>query len=361
MKSDVQKISNLFISSFNQGSSQALNSLDVQSDQQSHHLIDNFGREMDYLRLAVTDKCNLRCNYCLPPQYASFIPGNELMTWEEMNIISRIFIKLGVKKLRITGGEPFIRKGLINFLTGLRDYSPELEICITTNGVLVGEYLDELQSIGVNRLNFSLDTLDERIFQIITTKNYLKTILENIEKAYNKSFNLKINMVVLKNLNDKEIPNFADLTRDKSWTVRFIEPMPFDTFGGVDLTLISGQEILSQLKSKFTIEPISTGIQSVEELYQVTGFKGKVGIINGFSRSFCDGCSRLRVSSQGEMRTCLYGKPVVNLKNMLRNGSSEKLIRDQIIQQIGQRKQNGFEAADEDNKNNFESMSLIGG
>ncbi|MEE9190458.1 MAG: radical SAM protein, partial [Candidatus Neomarinimicrobiota bacterium] len=184
MKTDAQKRSNIFLSSSNQVSSQAFNSTVVQPNRPIHHMIDNYGREMNYLRLAVTDKCNLRCNYCLPPQYASFIPDNELMTWEEMNIISRIFLQLGVKKLRITGGEPFIRKGLIKFLTGLRHYSPELEICITTNGVLVGEYLEELQSIGVDRLNFSLDTLDERNFKLITTKNHLNTIVENIEKAY---------------------------------------------------------------------------------------------------------------------------------------------------------------------------------
>jgi cyclic pyranopterin phosphate synthase len=361
MKTDAQKKSNIPLTSSNQGSSQALKFSVNQINRLPHHLVDNYGRVMNYLRLAVTDKCNLRCNYCLPPQYGLFIPNDELMTWEEMHRISRLFIQLGVKKLRITGGEPFIRKGLVDFLAGLRNYSPDLEICITTNGVLVGDYLHELKNIGVNRLNFSLDTIDERTFKLITTKNYLKKILENIEKAYITGFNLKINMVVLKNLNDNEISNFVNTTRDKTLTVRFIEPMPFDTFGGVNLTMISEQEILAQLRSKFSIEPVFTGLQSVEELYQVPGYKGKIGIINGYSRSFCQWCSRLRISCRGEMRTCLYGKPAVNLRNMMRSNSSEKLMRQQIIHHIGQRKKNGFEAEAEVNKDKFESMSLIGG
>lgn len=332
-----------------------------QKNQNISCMVDNYGRVISYLRLAVTDRCNLRCLYCMPAKGLPLVPRKELLTWEEMIYICRIFVRLGVKKIRITGGEPFIRKGLAGFLRRLNNQNPALEIGITTNGLLVDDYLEDLWETGVRQLNFSLDSLREEVLQKITGSSCLTKILAGLERAYNYGFTIKINMVVIPGINVQEILAFVEWTRDKEWTIRFIEPMPFNSYGGRYSESISGKDILTIIKSKYVIESISSGNDSVAKLYEVSGYKGKIGIINGYSRSFCRNCSRIRISSRGEMLTCLYGKPVFNLRDMLRDGTSEEDLIAAILNEVGNRKRNGFEAAEERIQYNFDSMSMIGG
>ncbi len=324
-------------------------------------LIDPQGRILNYLRLAVTDRCNLRCKYCMPAAGIPLAGKNELLSWEEMLRLSRVFIGLGINKIRLTGGEPFIRRGLLDFLTALKYEFPNVNVGITTNGTLVKDYLDELKTIGIQNLNFSLDSLNEDRFKSITGQFRLKQVINSIEHAYRKGFTVKINMVVLPGINVQEIPKFVEWTRDRNWTVRFIEAMPFDTRGGQFKHPVNGRDILALVQNNFEFHPVPQKTNTVNRIYQVSGFRGKIGIINGFSRSFCQGCSRLRVSSRGLLRTCLYGKSVLDLKEMIRTNMKDESLMKAIKIVMGQRKKNGFEAARAQKDNIFDSMSVIGG
>jgi len=324
-------------------------------------LVDNHGRRMNYLRLAVTDRCNLRCRYCMPAEGVTKMHRDEILTWEELQRLCRIFVELGVEKIRITGGEPFVRKGLLPFLVELSHLPDCPEIGITTNGTLLADHLDALKHIGVRRLNISLDSLNADTFYTITRRPDFEKILQAIYMADTFGFELKINVVVIAGINDHEISDFVRLTRDRSWTVRFIEPMPFDGAGGRYKSLLSGDDILARLKREFDIEPVSNGKSAVATLFQVPDFQGRIGIIYGYSRRFCDACSRLRLSTRGELWTCLYGKPVLDLGTLLRSGKSDGTIKRAIRGAVDKRLSDGFEAERSQQRSTFHSMVAIGG
>ncbi|MQY62968.1 MAG: GTP 3',8-cyclase MoaA [Calditrichaeota bacterium] len=324
-------------------------------------LVDNHGRRMNYLRLAVTDRCNLRCRYCMPATGVTSMRRDEILTWEELHRLCRIFTELGVEKIRITGGEPFVRKGLLPFLIELTHLPDYPEIDITTNGTLLADHLDALKQIGVRRLNISLDSLNADTFYTITRRRDFQKILQAINKADTLGYKVKINVVVIAGINDHEIPDFVRLTRDRKWTVRFIEPMPFDGAGGRYKSLLSGDDILARLRRQFDIEPVSNGKLAVAKLFRVPDFQGHIGIIYGYSRRFCDACSRLRLSTRGELWTCLYGGPVLDLGALLRTGKSDGTIKRAIRGAVDKRLSDGFEAERSHQSSTFDSMVAIGG
>ncbi|UCH62021.1 MAG: GTP 3',8-cyclase MoaA [Fidelibacterota bacterium] len=323
--------------------------------------MDNHGRRLNYLRLAVTDRCNLRCRYCMPAEGITSGRRDEVLTWEELRRLCRIFVELGIEKIRITGGEPFVRKGLLPFLLELSQLPGCPEIDITTNGTLLADHLDALKRIGVSRLNISLDTLNADTFYTIARRRDFEKILQAINKADTLGFKIKINVVVMAGINDHEISDFISLTRDRKWTVRFIEPMPFDGVGGRYKSLLSGDDILTRLMRQFYIVPVSNGKSAVATLFQVPGFQGRIGIIYGYSRRFCGACSRLRLSTRGELLTCLYGSPVLDMGALLRAGKSDGSVKRAISGAVGKRLSDGFEAERAFNKTTFHSMATIGG
>ena len=286
---------------------------------------------------------------------------DEILTWEELHRLCRIFTELGVEKIRITGGEPFVRKGLLPFLMKLSHLPDYPEIDITTNGTLLADHLDALKQIGVRRLNISLDTLNADTFYTITRRREFEKILQAINRADTLGFKVKINVVVIAGINDHEIPDFVRLTRDRSWTVRFIEPMPFDGAGGRYKSLLSGDDILARLRRQFDVEPVSNGKLAVAKLFRVPDFQGRIGIIYGYSRRFCDACSRLRLSTRGELWTCLYGRPVLDLGALLRAGKSDGTVKRAIRGIVDQRLSDGFEAERAHQRSTFHSMVTIGG
>ncbi|MCF7804773.1 MAG: GTP 3',8-cyclase MoaA [Candidatus Marinimicrobia bacterium] len=324
-------------------------------------LRDNFGRRMDYLRLAVTDRCNLRCQYCMPAQGMEFAHRSEVLSWDEMERLCRIFVDSGVRKIRITGGEPFARQGLTGFLARLQGFRNQPDTGITTNGTLLTHHLEQLQSIDVTSLNVSLDSLLPETFAKITRRTDFEQTLGAIHEAYDRGFRLKINMVVLPGVNDHEIPDFVRLTTDKDITVRFIEPMPFNGEDISALEPMTGDEILDKILQEFPLRNLGENSSKVASLYQVPDYAGKIGIIYGYSRSFCDSCSRIRVSATGQLRTCLYGSNVLDLRNMLRVGSSDIQIREAIREALQNRYKSGVEAEAANTLNQYESMSTIGG
>ncbi len=324
-------------------------------------LTDNHGRTIDYLRLAVTDRCNLRCSYCMPEEGLLHLQKELILSWEEMERICRIFVNLGVNKIRITGGEPFVRKGLTDFLAGLKQILPTPQIAITTNGTLLDPHLRYLKELGIHDLNISLDSLNPDTFRLITRRDGFGKILSTIDAAIDMEFRVKVNMVVLPGINTKDLASFGEFTRERAVTVRFIEPMPFNGQSLITDKKITGDEILSQLMRQYELKPVNSVNPGVAREYHVQGFLGKIGIINGASRTFCDSCSRIRVSAQGQMRTCLYGVNVLDLRDLLRSGADDSEISDTVRETLQYRFKDGFEAEDHRKKVQFESMAAIGG
>lgn len=325
-------------------------------------LFDNHGREMSYLRLAVTDRCNLRCTYCMPAEGIAYLPEKKLLSWEEMLRIVHVLNQLGIRKVRITGGEPFVRPGLMEFLQELAKIE-NLEICLTTNGVLLENHLDSLLNLGIKNVNLSLDSLDSERFFKITRRNDFDQVYRNLMRMIEANFIVKLNAVVMHGMNDTDILPLVNFTEKHPVSVRFIEEMPFNGSGLVEEKLFwDYRRILSHIKTEFPhIEEVPMAYGETSKNYHVPGFMGDVGIIAAFSRTFCGSCNRIRVTSLGQVKTCLYDDGVFDLKEYLRLGVSDEDLKNTMIKIFGERPKDGFEA--ENNRKGVinESMTSIGG
>ena len=325
-------------------------------------LFDNHGREMSYLRLAVTDRCNLRCTYCMPAEGIAYLPEKKLLSWEEMLRIVHVLNQLGIRKVRITGGEPFVRPGLMDFLQELAKIE-NLEICLTTNGVLLENHLDSLLNLGIKNVNLSLDSLDSERFFKITRRNDFDQVYRNLMRMIEANFIVKLNAVVMHGMNETDILPLVNFTEKHPVSVRFIEEMPFNGSGLVEEKLFwDYRRILSHIKTEFPhIEEVPMAYGETSKNYHVPGFMGDVGIIAAFSRTFCGSCNRIRVTSLGQVKTCLYDDGVFDLKDYLRLGVSDEDLKNTMIKIFGERPKDGFEA--ENNRKGVinESMTSIGG
>jgi cyclic pyranopterin phosphate synthase len=323
-------------------------------------LVDNHGRPVTYLRLSVTDRCNLRCTYCMPPEGIEFVPRSEILSWEEAARLVRICARLGVRKVRVTGGEPFVRRGLVDFLRTLRTIDDLHTLAITTNGVGVAPRVAELAAIGVDAVNLSLDTLDRDRFREIARADALDAVLATLDALLATSIRVKINTVVAPGRNDDEIPALAGLARERSVDVRFIETMDF-VGGAVTHAVWTGEQILARLRAAYPgIAPLpETG--ATARLYTVPGFAGRLGIIAGHSREFCATCDRLRLTARGALQNCLYGDGVLDLKALVRGGAGDDEIAAALVDVVAHRQRDGFEAHARRLTLRGESMSAIGG
>jgi cyclic pyranopterin phosphate synthase len=246
-------------------------------------------------------------------------------------------------------------------LSTLRGLPRSPVIGITTNGITLAPHLVELKRIGVMRLNISLDSLRPEGYRTITRRFQFGRVWQSISMAEAAGFSVKLNVVVLAGLNDHEIPDFVRLTRSRNWTVRFIEPMPFDGSGACPATPISGADILRIIAKRFALRPVAIDAAGVGDLYEIDGFSGRIGIIAGRSRTFCDRCSRLRVSAQGQLRTCLYGRRTLDLRKMLRAGQSDAEIATAVRIAVRQKSRDGVAAEAVHGAGGFGSMAAIGG
>ncbi len=325
-------------------------------------LLDNHGRELTYLRLAVTDRCNLRCTYCMPAEGITYMPERELLSWEEMFRLTRILHEMGIKKVRITGGEPFVRNGLLDFLTNLAGLK-DLEICLTTNGVFIGEYIDALKKQGVRHINLSLDSLDRDRFQQITRRDDFAKVYENLIRLINAGFQVKINAVVMQGKNEEDIIALTEFAHAHPVSVRFIEEMPFNGSGLVEEKLFwDHARILERIRSQFPdlkARPFLFG--ETANTYDIPGFKGNVGIIAAFTRTFCGSCNRIRLTAKGQVKTCLYDDGVFDMKPYLRSEVSDEEVKAQFLTLFKSRPLDGFEAENKRKGVITESMTTIGG
>jgi cyclic pyranopterin phosphate synthase len=289
-------------------------------------LIDPFGRRVNYLRLSVTDRCNLRCSYCMPAEGVAKLEHQDILSYEDLYRITTAAVSLGVEKVRVTGGEPLVRKGLVDFLARLSAL-PRLKIlALTTNGLLLEEMADELLEAGVNRLNISLDSLHPATFAAVTRCGDLNRVQRGIARATRAGIPIKINMVVIRGVNDQEIEQFAALTFDHPYAVRFIEYMPTLAEGNSARLAVSGEEVLARIAARYPLTPLpSDRLAGPARNFRLKGAEGSVGVITPMSNHFCGQCNRIRVTSTGMARNCLFAESSLDLKPVLATGDSAAL------------------------------------
>ena len=283
-------------------------------------LTDSLGRNINYLRLSVTDRCNMRCFYCMPKEGITKKGHGAILSYEELQLIAETAVGLGIEKIRITGGEPLVRAGIIAFLQRLSAIPGLRHLALTTNGLLLKEMAAHLYRAGVQRLNVSLDSLNPHTFREITRGGDLARVLAGLDAAEQAGFpSPKINCVIMRGINDAEILDFADLTHEWGNSVRFIEYMPVVKEEGWQRYCISGEEILDRIAARYSLEPVDRGpYAGPSQDFRIPGARGSIGIITAVSGHFCSECNRIRVTSTGQAKGCLFSDEKTDLLPFLR-------------------------------------------
>lgn len=293
---------------------------------------DTHGRGHSYLRISITENCNLRCTYCMPAEGISLTPKAHLMTADEIVTIAQTFVNQGVNKIRLTGGEPLVRKDAKDIILRLGKLG--VELTLTTNGILVHNFIDTFKEAGVHTLNLSIDSLQMEKFNQITRRNYFDKFNENLELLDANGFQLKLNVVVMKGFNDNEIIDFIELTKDRNIQIRFIEFMPFDGNQWNKEKLVSYAEILSQVNDKYTVEKVERLIDKPHDTaknHKIASCKGSFSVISSVTNPFCSSCNRIRLTADGKLKNCLFSNSETDLLQTLRSGGAiEPLIFQNI-------------------------------
>lgn len=324
-------------------------------------LTDDFGRKHNYLRISLLEKCNLRCTYCMPADGIELSPKASLMTADEIFSIAQIFVENGVDKIRLTGGEPLLRKDFPEIASKLATLGVALSI--TTNGILIDRHIETLKRYGINKINLSLDTLIASKFHSVTLRNQFEKVIDNLHLLLNNDFKVKVNVVLMKGFNENEIVDFIKLTQHLPLSVRFIEFMPFAGNQWDRSKMISQNEILSELENTFSseeIEKLEDEKNFTARTYKIKGFQGDFGIISSITNPFCDGCNRIRLTANGKIKNCLFSNSETDLLTPFRNGES---ITNLISESIKSKKKvrAGMVTLEEidDPKLHFDNRSMI--
>lgn len=293
-------------------------------------MLDKLNRKIDYLRISVIDRCNLRCVYCMPEEGIESIPHDEILTYDEILRICEIASELGIRKIKITGGEPLVRKDIVNLIRDIKNIDKIEQVTLTTNGILLHEMLDDLYDAGIDAINISLDTLNKDNFKKITRRDGLEKVLMSIDKAYDLGIRVKINCLAIRDFNLREIVEIASFAKDREIDVRFIELMPIGF--GKKYTQIDNDEILSILESRFGTFEIVTEKRGngPAKYYRNQNMKGCIGFISAISHEFCESCNRIRLTSSGFLKLCLHYNKGIDLKGPIRNGISDEDLKKLI-------------------------------
>ncbi len=323
-------------------------------------LIDQFQRRIDYLRISITDRCNLRCRYCMPEAGVEFIDHDEVLRYEEIKQIVEVGAELGIKKIRVTGGEPLVRKGSPQLVEMLAEIPGIEEVALTTNGVLLPQLGRKLARAGLERVNISLDSLEADNFQQITRFNQFDRVWAGIKTALQEDLKpVKLNVVVIKGVNDSEISDFVELTTEYPLHVRFIEFMPGRA---QDFNQAEGYISLSQIKeritNKYELQSAQVTGNGPAEYYKIPGAVGTIGFINPISNHFCGDCNRLRLTATGDLKPCLYSQAGFNLREIVRNEQDKGKIAAQFKAAVANKPQAHTDTQDNQLPNH---MSQLGG
>lgn len=325
-------------------------------------IVDLYNRVHTYLRISLTDNCNLRCFYCMPEEAYEFTAASSLMQKEEIEALTKIFVSLGVNKIRLTGGEPLVRKDAGEIILSLSKLP--VKLTLTTNGSRVHEFVPILEESGVRSLNISLDTLLPEKFHLITRRNQFEQVYGNIQLLVKKNFHVKVNMVVMKGLNENEITDFVEWTKHQPVHVRFIEFMPFTGNRWTSNKVFTMQEMLQVIKAKYTVEPLHNDKHDTAKAYRIPGHVGTFAIISTMSANFCGNCNRIRLTADGKMKNCLFAENETDLLSALRSGSDVHTLIQQNIRskakELGGQFTSDFERLKPEEIHN-RSMITIGG
>ncbi|XP_051852852.1 molybdenum cofactor biosynthesis protein 1 isoform X1 [Antechinus flavipes] len=307
----------------------------------SAFLTDTFGRRHNYLRISLTEKCNLRCQYCMPEEGVPLTPKADLLTTKEILILSQLFVKEGVNKIRLTGGEPLIRPDVLDIVAQLHQLDGLKSIAITTNGINLARLLPQLQRAGLNAINISLDTLVPAKFEFITRRKGFHKVMEGIHKAIELGFYpVKVNCVVMRGFNEDELLDFVALSEGLPLDVRFIEYMPFDGNKWNFKKMVSYKEMLDMIQQRWPeLEKLPEEDCSTSKAFKIPGSQGQISFITSMSENFCGSCNRLRITADGNLKVCLFGNSEVSLRDHLRAGASEEELLSIIGAAVGRKKE----------------------
>lgn len=323
------------------------------------HIVDTFGRTHDYLRISLTEKCNLRCTYCMPEEGVPLKEKSSFMTAEEVVAIAQEFVALGVKKIRLTGGEPLLKKGAEYILTELGKLP--VKLTMTTNAVLVDRYLETLKRANISAINVSLDSLQEARFNAISRRAYFTTVWNNIQLLQNEGFRVKINVVLIKGTNDDEINDFIAWTLREQIHIQFIEFMPFDGNDWNREKTVSSKEILQTISSKFGSERLmkmTDPANATSRNYRIEHAPGSFGIISTITNPFCDSCNRIRLTADGKIKNCLFSNDEIDLLTAHReNQPIGVLIQQSIRAKLASR--GGIQEFDGNALEGYQNRSMI--
>lgn len=324
-------------------------------------LIDKFGRSITDLRISVTDRCNFRCVYCRSADPENHVAEHKLLSWDEFTRLARILVHLGIRKIRVTGGEPLVRPGVEEFISSLRALGVA-DLSLTTNAHLLAERCDKLVSAGLNRINISLDSLDRARFEKITRTRSFDRVIAGIDAAQNSPLRpVKVNAVLVRGINDDEVERFAEFARDRDLIMRFIEFMPLDADRSWTRDLmVPAAEVKRRIEAKWPLVPIAHESSETARKYRFADGRGEIGLIAPVTQPFCGFCSRIRLTADGKLRTCLFSKDDHDLKPFLRGGSSDTEVEDEI-RRIVMEKEAGHRINDPDFVPPSRTMVYIGG
>jgi GTP 3',8-cyclase len=310
----------------------------------SSFLTDHYAREHNYLRISVTERCNLRCLYCMPEEGIQLSPQAHLLTTSEIVYLSSVFVDQGVDKIRLTGGEPTVRKDIVSLMQQIGQLRSQglKELCITTNGISLHRKLDAMVESGLTGVNLSLDTLDPYQFTLMTRRNGHEAVMKSINRILDMNkvgagIKLKINCVVMRGLNEREILPFVEMGRDQNLEVRFIEYMPFDGNKWSEKKMMTYQEMLAVIRQKYPdVHKVQDHPNDTSKTYKVPGFQGRIGFITSMTENFCGTCNRLRITSDGNLKVCLFGNSEVSLRDILREANDGKPVDEEAMEAIKQ-------------------------
>lgn len=315
----------------------------IQSASTADILTDRFGRLHQYLRISLTDRCNLRCFYCMPHEGMSFSDRDDLLSANEIIRVATTFVNLGVNKIRLTGGEPLVREDVFEIIQRLKVLNNLKMLALTTNGLLLKGNANSLKQAGIDVLNISLDTLDSKRFQDITKRDSFNTVMAGLEEALNTGFNaLKVNVVVMKGINDDEVLNFVEFAKDKPLNVRFIETMPFQGNLWEPKSIVPYRDIMTEIEKYYSLTPVTTESSAVAKDFKLKSLQGKnyqgtISFITSMTDSFCRSCNRIRITADGNIKSCLFSDNEVSFRDDLRAGMTETELQEKIRQSILQK------------------------
>jgi GTP 3',8-cyclase len=324
-------------------------------------MMDKFGRAITDLRISVTDRCNFRCVYCRSADPENHVAGHELLNWKEFERLARILIGLGIRKVRVTGGEPLVRDGVEDFIAALKGMGVS-DLSITTNGHLLAERLERLLAAGLDRINISLDSLDAGKFEAITRTKSFGKVMAGIDAAQSSRLKpVKVNAVLVRGINDGEIEAFAEFARERDLIMRFIEFMPLDADRHWSRELVvTAAEIKRRIEARWPLVPIAHERSETARKYRFADGRGEIGLVAPVSQPFCGHCSRIRITADGKLRTCLFSTDDHDLKSLLRNGHSDDQIADDIRAAVHE-KEKGHRINEPDFHPPSRTMVFIGG